>query len=100
MDSTLKFVTYNFHGYNQSYRSNLLCNPDIVFGQEHWLPPYDLDKLKVNVTNFITYSSSSMDVIEKDILRGRPFGGLVVYINNKYAKYAKLKYKNLIDSLL
>ena len=59
MDSTLKLVTYNFHGNNQgqSYLSDLLYNSDFVFGQEHWLSSYDLDKLKVNVITYITYSS-------------------------------------------
>ena len=71
---------------------SLICSAILIF-QEHWLPPCDLDKLKVNVANCLPIVFSN-NVIEKGMLRGRPFGGLVVYINTKYAKYAKLVHKS------
>ena len=41
----LKIVTYNLHGINQGkmYLTSLCEEYDVVFVQEHWLAPFDLD---------------------------------------------------------
>ena len=41
----LKSVTYNLHRFSQgkSYLENLCNDYDIIFMQERWLAPFDLD---------------------------------------------------------
>ena len=69
---------------------SLICSAILILYLDRNTGCQHLDKLTLKVTNFISYSSSATDnVIEKVILRGRPFGGLIVYINKKYAKYEK-----------
>ena len=74
----LTVVSYNLHGFNQgeAYSKSLCESYDIIFVQEHWLAPFDLDKLRILLDNKICFSSSAMnDIISKDCLIGRPFGG-------------------------
>jgi len=84
----LSVVSYNLHGLNQG-RPLLesLCNDhDIVMVQEHWLAPYDLDRLNCISNGMVCYSSSAMDAaISQGCLRGRPFGGLAIFVKNAIA---------------
>jgi exonuclease III len=80
--SSLSVVTFNMHGFNQG-RSTLdhLCsanevNIDVIFVQEHWLTPGNLDKIKLFSDRYIAYGISAMEnVIGNSCLKGRPFGG-------------------------
>ena len=55
---------------------------DIVFVQEHWLPSCDLQCLH---SGFVVYARSSMDdKYEHGLLRGRPFGGVAVFVRKCY----------------
>lgn len=88
--SGLRVTSYNLHGFNQGQHYLLqLCNSeDIIFVQEHWLIPNELDKLNNLHRDFIAFSSSAMShAISRGILRGRPYGGVAVLIRKKYASY-------------
>jgi len=81
----LHVATYNLHGFNQGceYLKVLCSSCDIIFTQEHWLAPFDLGSLNDVDSNMICFASSAMDkAISTDCLRGRPFGGLAVYVRN------------------
>jgi len=89
----LSIATYNLHGLNQG--SDLLaslCNDhDIVFVQEHWLPSFDLYRLHNSVSDNVCFASSAMDdVIAKDCLHGRPFGGVAIFVKSHLASTVKL----------
>ena len=85
----LKLVSYNMHDFNQgSPTINELINtvaPDIILCQEHWLTPANLDKFDNHYPNYITFGSSAMcNHIESEIIRGRPFGGLMTLIKKDF----------------
>ena len=54
-------------------------SPDIIFLQEHWLTPSNLDKFSVDFPSYFSFGASAMDrADEVGILRGRPYGGVMV----------------------
>jgi len=54
---------------------------DIIAVEEHWLDPYNLDKLTNIDSEFQVYSWSAMaDKISSGFLTGRPFGGLGLFV--------------------
>jgi len=64
-----------------------LCNDyDIVFLQEHWLLPHDLDFLATIHPDYLAVGQSAVD-IDKDVLVGRPYGGTGILYNRKLSKY-------------
>jgi hypothetical protein len=90
---SLKIATYNLHGLNQgrSFLETLCKDCDMVFVQEHWLAPFDLHCLQNICDNATCFASSAMnDVISKDCLRGRPFGGVAIFVKNYVAVGTKL----------
>jgi len=92
-DLRITVVSYNLHGLNQGYDYlESLCNEyDIVFTQEHWLAPFDLDRLNNISENVTVYASSAMtQVISEDCLKGRPFGGLAIFVRNNLVANVRL----------
>jgi len=84
--SEVKIVSYNMHGYKQgSVLLPTLCKDfKIIFLQEHWLLPDDLDKIE-HLTNmdFVCFSKSAMDSrICSGVLAGRPYGGMSILVIN------------------
>jgi len=83
--NSLRVATYNLHGYNQG--SSLLkdlCNNnyDIIAVEEHWLSATDLHKIINFHCDFQGFAWSAMtDKLQKDIIIGRPFGGLGLLVN-------------------
>ena len=78
-----RFVTYNLHGLNQGlpFLQDLLKCNNIICVQEHWLSSCDGYKLTDVNNEFVVIASFAVDaVLEKGILRGRPFGGLAIFI--------------------
>ena len=72
-----------------------LCNsrvPDIIFVQEHWQTPSNLDKILCFSDNYIGFGISAM---EKDtnmsIIRGRPYGGVTTLVNKTLACSQEVK---------
>jgi len=83
MDNTVRFATYNLHGFNTSHTALAdLCNfADIIAVQEHWLAPYNLDCLINFNSEFQCLGWSSMtEKLNSGFLVGRPFGGLGLLI--------------------
>jgi len=91
--SEVKVVSYNMHGYNQgSVLLPTLCKDfKIIFIQEHWLLPVDLDKI-VEITNdeFVCFSKSAMDNrICRGVLAGRPYGGVSTLVHKSLSTIVK-----------
>ena len=89
----IKAASYNLHGLKQgvSYLMSLCHEYDVVFIQEHWLAPFDLSSMDDINNDMVCYSSSAMDnVIEKGCLKGRPFGGVAVFVKNSLATKTRL----------
>ena len=89
----LSVATYNLHGFNQghAYLTSLCTDCDIVFIQEHWLASFDLNRLYRVCDNAVCFASSAMDdVISRDCLHGRPFGGVAIFVQKALAIETKL----------
>jgi len=89
LKSELCFVTYNLHGYNQG-RNTLLDiikdkSPSILMLQEHWLTPANLIKFNDDFPDYRAFGSSALEHrIECGPLVGRPYGGIMILVNNNY----------------
>jgi len=89
----LTVVSYNLHGFNQGtiLLKSLCSTRDILFVQEHWLAPFDLDKLNAVNPNMICFASTTVDdAVSRDCLVGRPFGGVAIYVNENLASITLL----------
>jgi len=61
----------------------LCASFDVIFCQEHWLSSDHLVKINNLSSDFHCISISAMDTVcGRGILRGRPFGGLAVLVQN------------------
>ena len=70
-------VTFNIHGFE------LGSSADVIFCQEHWLLTSQLYQLDDMLDDFHCISVSAMDDnCGKGVLRGRPYGGLAMYIRS------------------
>ena len=90
---SLRFVTYNMHGFNQGcqYLKHLCTCADIIFIQEHWLYPFNLNLLHDVCPDFVCYSSSAMrDAVDAGIVVGRPFGGVAILVRSSIAVNCRL----------
>ena len=86
----IKCISYNMHGFNQgcSLLKNLCVDSDCICIQEHWLSPANLYKLENFSKNFFFFGKSAMEsVIMNSVLRGRPFGGAGILLNNRLLHY-------------
>jgi len=83
--SSLRFLSFNMHGYNLSH----LCqNFDILFLQEHWLLPSELSLFTACAPNFVVFGSSALQSsVSRDILRGRPYGGVTILVRSELASH-------------
>jgi len=84
----INVATYNLHGLNQgsSFLEYLSVYNDVVFVQEHWLAPFNINQLESACPSYVCYATSAMnDVISSGVLRGRPFGGVAVLVKQKLA---------------
>jgi exonuclease III len=89
----IKIVTFNLHGFNQGrcLVEDLCSEFDLLFLQEHWLAPFELDKFANCFPKMVCYASSSMDtIISRGILKGRPFGGVAVLVSERLKNQVKL----------
>jgi len=86
----IRVVSFNMHGFNQGRPTinELIANDnvDIFLLQEHWLTLSNLTKFDVSFINYFTFGCSAMSrAVESGILRGRPFGGVMIMIKITYA---------------
>jgi len=82
-------ISYNMHGLSQGapllneLLNNNDDNIDACFLQEHWLTPVNLNKLRNFSAKFTYFGKSAMEhTISNSVLRGRPFGGVGIFLNN------------------
>ena len=75
-------ASYNMHGFRQGLPCLIdLCSTyDIVFVQEHWLSTPDLHLLNVRAEHIVSLSSAMDDAVARGVLRGRPFGGVAIFV--------------------
>lgn len=86
--------SYNLHGFTQGgdYLKELLQSDlyEVGFIQEHWLLPQYIDDLSSINTKYTCFAKSSMsDAIGRGLLKGRPYGGIAVYIKDCYLGITK-----------
>ena len=86
----MKISSYNC----QSSKRNIggirqLCDrSDIVFLQEHWLPPDDLPTLNNIHFDFVSFGLSSMNMSD-GLIVGRPYGGVAVLFKRSLMSVVK-----------
>ena len=77
----LRFATFNMHGCNLGmpmFEQCLNCC-DIIVLQEHWLIESNFGKLLNNYNEFDMHAVSAMsEVVDKEIVKGRPYGGTAI----------------------
>lgn len=82
---SLSVVSYNMHGFNQGFSTvrDLAAStaPDVFLLQEHWLTPTNLTKFEL-FNDYFAFGSSAMHTACESIVRGRPFGGLMILVKN------------------
>lgn len=86
-DRQLKVVSFNMHGFNQGYLTitDLIEreSPDVFLLQEHWLTPSNLDLFDSTFKDYFTFGCSAMNsCVEAGLLRGRPYGGVMILIKD------------------
>ena len=79
-------VSYNMHGLGQGVTMlNSLCykyKSSLIFCQERWQTPDQLSNFNCFNNDYNVYSFSSMaNILNKGILRSRPYGGLAILVN-------------------
>jgi len=93
----LKLVSYNMHGFHQGFSvvDDLIntSSPDIFFIQEHWLTPANLYLFDRHFVNYFSFGCSAMTKhVESGMQIGRPFGGVILLINNKLRGSVQIVY--------
>ena len=84
---TLSVTWYNMHGFQQGAPTvdSLIAesSPDIfMLLQEHWLTPTNLCLFDKHFDSYFVYGSSVLShCIDSGMLRGRPYGGVMILIN-------------------
>ena len=89
--SEVSIKSYNVHGINQGINLlDVFCKSctDVIFIQESWLTVKEADRyFCVFQPSYHIFNSSPMDkTLSTNILRGRPFGGLSVFIHDSFYK--------------
>ena len=89
---SLTIVSFNMHGFNQGFPMvRDLClssKPDVFLLQEHWLTPANMNRFEQVFPGYFVFGSSAMtNTIETGVLRGRPFGGVIIMISDRLRKF-------------
>lgn len=87
--SSMHIISYNMHGLNQGGPLLLdLCNNNIsnvVFIQEHWMSPANINKILNFHCGYTGFGVSAMEnAISHSVLRGRSYGGSAILVQNDY----------------
>jgi len=96
-DKILNIVCYNMHGFHQGRVAidDLIHshNPDMFVLQEHWLTPANLYLFDSHFEGYFSFGSTAMSkVVESGMLRGRPFGGVMILVRNDLRDITKTVY--------
>ena len=95
-DNKLSFCTFNCRSLKSSVPEiyNLCCSYDMVFIQEHWLLPNELDLLNDIHYDFLAVGQSAVD-ISHGVLTGRPYGGTaILYRKSLISKITRIQLGN------
>ena len=58
--------------------------PHVIFFQEHWLTPANLSKFESHFVDYFSFGCSAMsECVDFGMLRGRPYGGVMMLIRNE-----------------
>ena len=85
-------ISYNMHGFNQGccVIDDLIIDrkPDIFMLQEHWLTPSNLQTFERRFTDYFAFGCSAMSgCLDAGLLRGRPFGGVMILVNKALRRF-------------
>ena len=88
----LKVISYNLHGFHQgcSVIEDLIAEdkPDIFLLQEHWLTPANLSNFDKRFNGYFSFGCSAMsNCLDTGMLRGRPYGGVMILVNKNLRKH-------------
>ena len=79
------------HKNNWDFLQQLPGSNDIVFVQELWLYDTELLLLSMLPNDFIVYAQSGMtNATQEGMIRGRPFGGVAVFIRKSFCHLTSL----------
>jgi hypothetical protein len=80
LSMAFNIASYNLHGFNQGTEMlDYLCNSlslDVIFVQEHWLSPFNINNILLFSNNYIAFGSSAMEssvgqsFLEVDLMGG------------------------------
>ena len=89
---SLTVVSYHMHGFNQGCCAieDLITDrkPDIFMLQEHWLTPSNLCTFERYFKDYFAFGSSAMSgCLESGLLRGRPFGGVMMLVSKDLRRF-------------
>jgi len=92
----IQVISYNMHGFSQGFTTirdlSLTMSPDVFIIQEHWLTPSNLNKFDM-CSDYFSFGSSAMNSsVESGIIRGRPFGGVMILIKNALRHFTQTIY--------
>ena len=85
---SMKIVSYNMRGFYQgcSVIEDLIENdaPDVLMLQEHWLTPANVSLFDLHFVKYFSFGSSAMSKsVDFGMLRGRPYGGVMILVRNE-----------------
>jgi len=86
----IRICTFNMHGFENScnYLLTLLNTHDLVFVQELRLDNHEMHLLHSLSDEFIIYARTGMsNAVQNQILRGRPYGGIAVFLHKELPSY-------------
>jgi len=88
-------VSYNMRGFNLGrHVVRDLINadsPDVLLLQEHWLTSANLSRFDEDFPQFSCFGSSAMSsAVERSVLRGRPFGGVMTLVSKRLHNFTKI----------
>jgi len=89
--NSLRLCTFNCRSVKNSvFDVQKLCEShDIIFLQEHWLLPFELNMLSNLHTEFLAFGTSAVNVRD-DLITGRPYGGTAVLYRKKFARFVNI----------
>ena len=91
----LSLISFNMHGYNQGSITmkhlQYSNSPDGFLLQEHWLTPSNICKFNEDFPGYFAFGSSAMvNCVSSGVLRGRPFGGVMILIKNNLCSVTEI----------
>jgi len=92
----LRLCSYNCRSIKNSLLDirELCCSHDLVFLQEHWILPFELNLLNCICDDFMSIGVSAVNITD-DVLKGRPYGGTAILYRKAFASSICIVYCRL-----